>query len=173
MHFQPIHLTQTQLWWDRWLWIFFALFQSFQTANVIVFGIIPCCILPTFSKAFYFPLSPCWAYPAIEATTFLFHHFLIYSSCILHIPTHHIHVHNGGSNTGIQSTSKLASMISALIFLPSSLLPKLCSPKCIENADECNPTCRIRQPIQCLWKVSCDSAYISSPWRLGSPWLRV
>jgi hypothetical protein len=103
----------------------------------------------------------------------LFHHFLIYSSCILRIPTHHIHVHNGGSNTGIQSTSKLASMISALIFLPSSLLPRLCSPKCIENADECNPTCRIRQPIQCLWKVSCDSAYISSPWRLGSPWLRV
>jgi hypothetical protein len=76
-------------------------------------------------------------------------------------------------HTGIQSTSKLASMISALIFLPYSLLPRLCSPKCIENGDECNPTCRIRQPIQCLWKVSCDSAYISSPWRLGSPWLRV
>ncbi len=174
MHFQSIHLTQTQLWWDRWLWIFFALFQSFWTANVIVFGIIPCCILPTFLKAFYFPLSPCWAYLAIEATTFLFHHFLIYSSCILHIPTHHhIHVHNGGSNTGIQSTSKLASMISALIFLPSSLLPRLCSPKCIENAHECNPTCRIPQPIQCLWKVSCDSGFMSSPWRLGSPWLRV
>jgi hypothetical protein len=99
------------------------------------------------------------------------HHIFVPSfSHILFLHPPHSHTSHTCSQWRFQHRDPIYLQVglndSALIFLPSSLLPRLCSPKCIENADECTPTCRIRQPIQCLWKVSCDSAYISSPWKI-------